>query len=128
MTLKEFHSHLFSGDSVSTSIPDYQAFILNTGLNAFLASGERETMLLEALRQNKGVHLRFKAPMQTSEYQIAPYPGREIAFQLQPEVREVAITVDIQPLLDGPIAFKIKIQKGNDTFDYNVNWSGELVF
>ena len=41
------------------SLPDFEAKLLNAALNAFLNSKDRETTLLDALRQNKAIQLKF---------------------------------------------------------------------
>ena len=53
-------------------------------------------------------------------------PSHEVLFQLKPEIRKVKTTVELQPLLDGPSAFEIKIHKGSFDKAYLVSWNGEL--
>lgn len=127
ITLKQFHSSLFSSPATDTSISDEEARILNAALNAFLTSPERETLLLEALRQNKSIRLRFSLrEEERGAYEIEEHPTKELLFQLKPVVRSVPAVIDIKPLLDRPVAFHVSLTKGNDTCLYEVDWSGKI--
>ncbi len=126
-TLKQFQGTIFSSEDALRGISGPEAFILNTGLSAFLSSGDRETMLLAALRQNKSVRLRFQLPVKTDEFSIVSDPRYEVLFQLKPEVKHMPMAVEIHPLLDGPVAFEITIKQGEGMTVYEVNWAGDFI-
>ena len=127
MTLKQFHSSLFAASDSDHSISDQEARMLNTALNAFLTSAQRETLLLEALRQNKAIRLRF--PVQEEQegvYEMDEHPTKELVVHLRPVVRSVSIVIEIRPLLDRPIAFQVSLVKGDTRRLYDVDWSGRM--
>lgn len=125
MTLKQFHSNLFSKGEEDQSVPASEARLLNVGLNAFLLSADRERLLLEALRQNKAIRLRFNVPEKpASGYQVLNDPAKGSVYQLKPVVTQSTAVIEIRPLFDGPIAFQISLQKGDERSDYEVNWAG----
>lgn len=126
ITLKQFHSGLFSLSGDSNSLPNSEAQILNTGLNAFLNSPERETMLLDALRHNKAVELRFSIPSEDKAYQVLDHPTKPLLYRLKPMVQSVPASIEIKPLLDKPIAFQITLEKNNRRSQYEVDWAGGL--
>lgn len=127
ITLKQFHSALFSIEGDQDPLSDSEAYILNTALNAFLTSSGRETMLLEALRRNKAIQLRFSVPETAAgAYQVIMHPTKPLLYRLKPASTSVPATIKIKPLLDKPIAFQISIQKGNERHAYNVDWSGKI--
>lgn len=127
ITLKQFHSALFSFGAEQHSLSDSEARILNAGLNAFLASPDRETALLEALRQNKAIQLRFSVPEQGKAYQVMNHPTKPLAYRLEPMTSLTPASIDIQPLLDEPIAFQIVLHKGTERYRYHVDWSGKVI-
>lgn len=128
ITLKQFHSALFTSVTTSSGdkISEPQAQILNAALNAFLTQAGRETLLLEALRQNRSVRLRFNVPEKTKEYQIVDNPDKPLAYQFKPVVSAVPATIEIKPLLDKPVAFEITLKKGNERYVFDVDWSGRI--
>ena len=127
ITLKQFHSSLFSETVAENPISDEEARILNTALNAFLTSAERETLLLEALRQNKSIRLRFSVrEEENGTYEMEEHPTKELAYHLTPVVRSVPIVIEIKPLLDRPVAFQVSLVKGNERRLYEVGWSGTM--
>ena len=128
ITLKQFHSSLFSETVAENSISDEEARILNTALNAFLTSAERETLLLEALRQNKSIRLRFSVrEEENGVYGMETDSTKELVFHLTPVVRSVPIVIEIKPLLDRPVAFQVSIVKENTRRTYQVDWSGKMM-
>ena len=127
ITLKQFHAALFTFGGEQNAPSNSEAEILNAGLNAFLSSPGRETALLEALRQNKAIHLLFSIPKaEEGSYGVARDPNRSIAYRLEPVVRRVPASVEIRPLLDRPVAFQITIKKGNEHYSYYVDWAGKI--
>ena len=126
ITLKQFHSGLFSAGEDKNSISESQAQILNAALNSFLTSPEREALLLGALREDKAIRLRFAVPEQGEDYEMISNPDKPLLFQLKPVIREVPATVEIRPVLDQPIAFKITLKKGNERHLYQVDWAGNI--
>jgi hypothetical protein len=97
ITLKQFHSGLFSSAGEKGELTPLDASLLNAGLNVFLTSTDRETVLLDALRQNKSV--RIKLPV--SE-------------------------IEVKPVLDKPFAFQIILIKDGEEHLYRVDWSGKV--
>ncbi len=128
ITLKQFHSALFTSVTTSSGnkISESQAQILNAELNSFLTQAGRETLLLEALRQNRSVRLRFNIPEKTNEYQIVDNPDKPMAYQFKPVVNSVPATIEIKPLLDKPVAFEITLKKGSEQYVFDVDWSGRI--
>lgn len=128
ITLKQFHSALFSSSGEGGKlVSESQAQILNAGLNAFLTSSKRETMLLDALRQNKSVQLRFSVPEIVEDaYEVIDHPTKPLLYRLEPVKRLVPTTVEIKPFLDKPIAFEITLQKGSERHHYEVDWAGRI--
>jgi len=125
MALKQFHSNLFSKGEADRSVSLEEARLLNTGLNAFLLSPDRERLILEALRQNKAVRFRFSVPEQPGNgAQVVNHPTKELVYRLKPVVSYSTAVIEIRPLFDGPIAFQITLEKGNERADYEVNWAG----
>lgn len=125
IALKQFHSNLFSKGEADQSITREEARLLNVGLNAFLLSADRERLVLEALRQNKAIHFRFTVPEQPGNgYQVVNHPTKELVYRLKPVVTQSTAVIEIRPLFDGPIAFQITLEKGNERADYEVNWAG----
>ena len=128
ITLKQFHSSLFSDAAAERSISNEEARILNTALDAFLTSAGRETLLLEALRQNKSIRLRFSVQEEENGvYEMETDPTKELVFHLTPLVRSVPIVIEIKPLLDRPVAFQVSLVKGNEKRLYEVDWSGKMM-
>ncbi|GEM_PF-3349026 len=128
ITLKQFHSSLFTNDKASDhKISDMDARLLNGALNTFLTRAGRETLLLEALRQNRSVRLKFNIPQKTEEYKIIDNPDKPLAYRLEPVVRSVPATIEIKPLLDKPVAFEITVKKGKERYLYDINWSGKII-
>jgi len=123
-TLKQFHSNLYQVGEAEQSISAEEAGILNIGLNAFLTSPEREALLLKALRNNKAVQLKFTMPEKSSDFDMVDHPTQKLVYRLKPLVRQVPAVIEVRPILDGPIAFEIVIEKGRDIHIYDVNWSG----
>lgn len=126
ITLKQFHSGLFTNNG-EHKISDLDAHVLNAAINAFLTKTGREALLLDALRQNLSIRLRFNIPQKTDEYQIIDNPDKPLAYQLEPVVRSVPATIEIKPLLDKPLAFQITLKKGNERYVYDIDWSGRLI-
>jgi len=121
-TLKQFHSNLYQVGEAEQSISAEEAGILNIGLNAFLTSPEREALLLKALRNNKAVQLKFTVPETSSDFDMVK--TQKLVYRLKPLVERVPAVIEVRPILDGPIAFEIVIEKGRDIHIYDVNWSG----
>ncbi len=128
ITLKQFHSSLFTSVTTSSGnkISESQAQILNAALNSFLTQAGRETLLLEALRQNRSVRLRFNVPQKTNEYQMIDNPDKPLAYQFKPVISSVPATIEIKPLLDKPVAFEITLKKGSERYVFDVDWSGRI--
>lgn len=127
ITLKQFHSMLFTADAEpENKLSEAQAQILNAALNSFLTQAGRETLLLEALRQNRAVRLQLNVPQKENEYRVIDNPDRPLAYRLEPVVHAVPATIEIRPLLDQPAAFKITLKKGNERYVYDVDWSGRI--
>ena len=126
ITLKHFHSALFSLSDEKRELSNDEANILNAGLNAFLTSPERETMLLEALRKNKSVQLHLSVPEKDSAPQVVTNPKKPLLYQLKPMIHAVPVLVAIKPLLDGPLAFEITLEKGKEHSTYDVDWAGGI--
>ena len=99
ITLKQFHSALFRFVDEHINLTNFEAALLNAGLNEFLASSEREMMLLDALRENKSIRIE---------------PSAETA-------------VEVKPLLDRPIAFQITLTENGERHFYDVDWSGNVI-
>lgn len=112
-SLKQFYTVLYSFDQYKGFFTELDARILNMGLNAFLTSQDREELLLKALRTNQSVRLRFKVP--------------ERKARLDPTVKDVPVTIEIQPLLDGPSAFRITMEKETAKVAYDLDWAGHVV-
>ncbi len=126
ITLKQFHSALFSfGDDQST-LTNSEAEILNAGLNAFLSSPGRETALLEAMRKNKAIQLKFSVSQQEEAYDIVDNPDKPLLYQLKPLLKSVPASIEVRPLLDRPVAFQITLKKGNERYSYYVDWAGKI--
>ena len=100
--------------------------MFNAGLNSFLTQAGRETLLLEALRHNRAVRLRFEIPQKTGEFQMIDNPDRPLAPQLESVIRTVPVAIEIKPLFDKPVAFEITLKKGNERYVYDVDWSGRI--
>jgi len=127
ITLKQFHSALFSFGDDQKSISNSEAEILNAGLNAFLASSGRETALLEALRKNKAIQLKFSVPQEEKgTYDVVDNPDKPLLYQLKPILKSVPATIEVKPLLDRPVAFQITLRKGAEHYSYYVDWAGKL--
>jgi hypothetical protein len=127
ITLKQFHSALFSDRETENSISDEEARMLNTALNAFLTSAERETLLLEALRQNKAIRLRFSVREEQEDvYEMETHPTKDLVLHLKPVVRSVPIVIEIRPLLDRPVAFQVSVVRDKARRMYEVDWSGKM--
>lgn len=127
ITLKQFHSELFSDAGTENSISDEEARMLNAALNAFLTSAERETLLLEALRQNKAIRLRFSVrEEQEGVYEMETHPTKDLVVHLKPVVRSVPIVIEIRPLLDRPVAFQVSVVRDRTRRMYEVDWSGKM--
>ena len=130
ITLKQFHSALFSFEKPTLSEPD--AYLLNTALNTFLTSAGRETMLLEALRTNKAIQLRLSLKEHATDasgeetYQMISHPTKPLLYRLEPAVRSTPALIELKPLLDQPAAFQITMTKGNECCRYEVDWSGKI--
>lgn len=107
ITLKQFHSGLFTFVDQKKEMSEAEASLLNAGLNVFLTSAERETMLLDALRKNKSVQIKL--------------PVSENV------VRDTSTTIEVKPLLDKPVAFQITLTQGEERRLYDVDWSGNMV-
>ena len=103
ITLKQFHSGLFSSAEQGKGLSETDASLLNVGLNVFLTSADRETALLDALRRNEAVQIKF--PVSDNEN---------------------ASMVEVKPLLDKPIAFQITLTKNGEEHLYSVDWSGHV--
>ncbi len=129
ITLKQFHSMLFTPDTTNpeNKISESQARVLNTALNSFLTQSGRETLLLEALRQNRSVRLQFNIPQKETEYRIVDNPDKPLAYRFEPVVHAVSAIIEIKPLLDQPVAFEITLKKGNERYIYDVDWSGRII-
>lgn len=126
ITLKQFHSSLFSSTVSEHSISDQEARILNTALNHFLTFSERETLLLEALRQNKSIRLKFSIQEEDpTAFEMESDSTKELLFHLEPVIKSIPTVIDIKPLLDGPVAFQVSLVKGNVRRFYEVDWSGK---
>jgi len=61
---------------------------------------------LKALRDGKAVRLRFTVPKQSSDYEMLQHPTKPLLYRLEPVTKEEPVSIEIQPLLDGPLAFK----------------------
>jgi hypothetical protein len=143
ITLKQFHSGLFGGEAEfkavaapsapkqvvleKTQIKLQDAQLLNKGLNAFLASGDRADVLLGALRENKAIQLKFSISRKTGETEMVTHPRKTLLYRIQPVVTKVPVTIKLRPMLDGPIAFEISLAlDGNERF-YHVDWAGNII-
>ena len=126
ITLKQFHSALFSQGVDQNFISNSEAEMLNTALNAFLTSAGRETTLLEALRQNKAIKLRFSILEEENTYEIETHPTKPLLYHLEPVTRRIPVVIEIRPLLDSPMAFQITLENGNEHCLYNVDWAGKI--
>lgn len=124
LSLKQFHS---SFNEYRGVFQRGEAELLNVGLNTFLISPERETLLLQALRDNKAVRLRFSVPEQTSGYEMLRHPTKPLLYRLEEEVRNIPVTIEIQPLLDGQAAFQITVERDAERLIYDVDWTGKVV-
>ena len=120
-TLKQFHSNLFGRGEAEHVMSKREAGLLNTGIQTFLLEAHREIYLLKALRENKAVRVNFSRPQQA---QVLVEPGNKEVYQLKPTVTHAPATIEIRPLLDGPIAFQITLEEGHDRYVYDVNWAG----
>ncbi|MBI4358027.1 MAG: hypothetical protein HY584_01885 [Candidatus Omnitrophica bacterium] len=129
ITLKHFHSALFSPGREHNSVSEPEAYILNAALNHFLTSPGRETMLLDALRNNKAVRLEFFIPKEEKEYEMIRYRDKAVLYRLEPttRIRKIPATIEVRPLLDKPIAFQITLRKDHQRFIYDVDWSGKII-
>ncbi len=127
MTLQKFHSGLFTPTSEVLTINQMDAMTLNAGLNAFLSSRDREELLLQALRANKAVMLRFKIPQKTGQTELLTHPTKPLLYRLEPEVKEIPVSIQIHPLLDGPLAFRITLEEGAKVLMCEVDWLGQIV-
>ena len=74
----------------------------------------------------KAIRLRFSVPEQGKDYEMISNPDKPLLFQLKPVIREVPATVEIRPVLDQPIAFKITLKKGDERHLYQVDWAGNI--
>jgi hypothetical protein len=119
LTLKQFHSALFSFGQDQNPISESEARLLNIGLNAFLASTGRETLLLDALRENKAVQLRFSVPEEKTVLRL-PF------YEAEPTAPSIPASIEIKPLLDRPVAFQISLEKEGGRNSYNVDWAGKI--
>lgn len=126
ITLKQFHSGLFSLNEDKKTLSDSEAQILNAGLNAFLNSVGRETMLLEALRQDRAVQLRFQVPQSENTYKMIDHPTKPLVYHLESANRSLAAAVEIKPFLDKPVAFEITLRQGKGKHRYQVDWAGQI--
>ena len=127
ITLKQFHTALFSFGEDQNTLSNSEAEILNAGLNAFLSSSGRETALLEALRQNKAIQLRFSVSQkEEGTYDVIDDPNKPLLYQLKPALKSVPATIEVKPLLDRPVAFQITLRKGNEHYSYYVDWAGKI--
>ena len=140
ITLKQFHAALFSfsatqrwadpssgGGEDKNTISNSEAEILNAGLNAFLSSPGRETTLLEALRQNKAIQLRFSVPeREEAAYDMVDHSDKPLLLQLKPLLKSVPASIEVRPLLDRPVAFQITLRKGTEHYSYYVDWAGKI--
>jgi hypothetical protein len=128
MSLKHFHSILFSSNQYRGFFTEPDAKLLNVGLNAFLSSKDRESLLLEALRADKAVRLRFMIPEKSpGDFEMINHPTKPLLYRLEPEVKRVPVVVRIQPLLDGPVAFQITVEKDGENLNYDVDWAGQVI-
>ena len=112
-SLKQFYTVLGAFDQYQGFFSELDARILNMGLNAFLSSQDREELLLKALRTNQSVRLRFKVSERKSH--------------LDETAKNIPVSVEIQPLLDGPSAFKITVQKEAAKLLYDLDWTGQVI-
>lgn len=112
-SLKQFNSLVFSFNDFKGFFTEKDARILNLGLNAFLDSKDRETLLLNALRSNQAVKLDFSIPERRSHLDVTS--------------KQIPVTLKITPLLDGPNAFQITIVNGSHELVYDVDWAGQVV-
>jgi len=126
ITLKQFHSGLFTSGVRKGAISDHHALLINKGLNAYLTSTMREKLMLKAMRENKSVELRFNVSEETSDYVMVPHPRRELLFHYAPEVKQVETVIEIQPLMDGPNAFQVTLRKSGEDSIFHVDWHGEI--
>lgn len=125
MTLKQFQTSLFTRGEAEQSISKAEARLLNVGLNAFLISAKREELLLAALRQNKAVRIRFRVPEQAGNgYQVVNHPTKKLTYRLKPVVMQSEAVIEIRPLFNGSIAFQVTLEKGDERFEYDINWAG----
>ena len=127
LSLKQFHSVLFSFNDYRGFFNETQVRLLNAGLNAFLNSTDRENLMLEALRSNKAVQLRFSIPEKGPGYEVLDHPTKPLLYRLEEEAKNVPVAVEILPLLDGPIAFQISVEKGKERLIYDVDWTGKIM-
>ena len=107
ITLKQFHTGLFSFAERGKDLSEAEASLLNAGLNVFLTSAERETMLLDALRRNQSVQIKLLVSENVVQARSA--------------------TIEVKPLLDKPVAFQITLTQGEERHFYDVDWSGNMV-
>lgn len=126
LTLKELQADLFSTKQHQL-IPSFDARIINTGLDQFLMSPSREITLLEALRQNKAVRLQFSIPYaKPGEYHMVDHPYKKQLYRFEPLVESISVAIEIQPILDEPIAFHITLTNGSEVHSYKVDWTGKI--
>lgn len=126
-TLKAFHSELFDAAENSSILCESDASLLNTALDTFLTLDDRASLLLAALREDKAVRLTFSVKEKTEDYEMVKDPSQELLFRFEPKVSRVPVSVDIRPMLDGPIAFEITLAHDSDSQVYFVDWAGKFI-
>lgn len=127
ITLKQFHSSLFTvfTQDEKNKISELDAQILNAALNSFLTQAGREMTLLQALREERSVVLKFAIPEQ-EKYEVVENPDQPHAYQLEPVYRSSPASIEIKPLLDQSVAFEITLIKKNERYLYEVDWAGKI--
>jgi len=122
-TLKALHAGLYSDRSNRAMLDTGDAEILDAGIAALLASDTREEIILEALRQNMAVRLNFSVPEEPVSSETRK---RRRDRRLIDEPQDLAVSLEFRPLLDGPTAFEITLEKGRSRYCYDVNWAGRI--
>ena len=126
ITLRQFHGSLFSPLGGKHALSDLEARLLNAGLNQFLTQANREMMLLEALRQGGAILLRFTLGEEGEEDHVSRSAQESLLDPGPPEVQTMPLELEIQPLLDRPVAFEVRLLMGDVCYFYDVDWWGNI--
>ena len=126
ISLNNFRSSISSVFPVESKVSEADLSVLNAGLNAFLTSPGREAVLLDALRYEKAIRVSFVTPQGESVADLVKDPSKPLLYRFEPESRAQYASVEIQPLLDGPNAFRILVKKDMTYLVYDINWAGNI--